>query len=768
MAASASVTVAAFGMDLTLLHTPIMIAAGLGVIVIAMTPHWNAFGQITFTMTILSALSFLGYAAFVTFFSELGPLSLTFSVLLLLLEIGAFTLLVLHTFEVLDVVCRLRWKRIFEPRPTTDYFPKVSLHLPAYNEPPEMVKQTLDALARLDYPNYEVIVIDNNTIDEETWKPVEEHCRQLGFTFFHLENWPGYKSGALNYALRHTASDTEIIGVVDSDYVVEPNYLRDLVGFFRDPKIAFVQTPQDYRDFDKNDPYEMACYHAYQYFFKVSMATRNERNGIIFGGTMGLLRREVLELVGGWDEWCITEDAEISLRILGRGYESVYVDRTYGRGLMPLNFNGLKKQRFRWAFGGMQLLRMHWAKLMPWSRWADRDNRLTFGQAFDYVSGGLQWLSDPLSFAFTSLLLVGGVALAFTHSFHLQPLAHAALFVPLVFIVFGVTKFLWAFRVRTGCSLIQAYRAFVILLSMTWVVTLACVLGLTKSEGVFLRTPKHREESSLIQHLKVAEREMWISGVCLGVIVLLLISEPISGPLVFLVGLLLWQSFIYGSTSQAVFWSWRSEMAVGDSPRRYMSRTTGERIRGMVTDARGVLAITGVLGLAVLLFYLAVINSPERERIFRTNPLQQPLIATPLVRNPPESFVKAKIFLEERATLQQDIEAIMKLWTEDGVIRDANYTPDNLGDDRVWTGTHQIRLRYAEEFARREYLHLEHRKVSVLIEETRAVLVNDLDARLLSDGTLQKVFLSRGDRWELVKKGDEWKIKSLTYNRAMR
>ena len=127
---------------------------------------------------------------------------------------------------------------------------------------------------------------------------------------------------------------------------------------------------------------------------------------------MGLIRRSTLEEIGGWDEWCITEDAEISLRILNMGYNSVYVDESYGKGLMPLNFEGLKKQRFRWSFGGMQILRMHWRKLLPWSRLSDSSNKLTAGQKFDYISGGLQWLNDPVAFAFTLILILSGAALS--------------------------------------------------------------------------------------------------------------------------------------------------------------------------------------------------------------------------------------------------------------------------------------------------------------------------------------------------------------------
>ncbi len=56
-------------------------------------------------------------------------------------------------------------------------FPKVSIHVPAYFEPPDMLKQTLDAVSRLDYPNFECVVIINNTPDPEFWQPIQDHCR---------------------------------------------------------------------------------------------------------------------------------------------------------------------------------------------------------------------------------------------------------------------------------------------------------------------------------------------------------------------------------------------------------------------------------------------------------------------------------------------------------------------------------------------------------------------------------------------------------------
>ena len=80
--------------------------------------------------------------------------------------------------------------------------------------------------------------IDNNTTDPALWEPVAEHCARLGprFRFFHLGKWPGFKAGALNFALRETAPDAEVIGVLDSDYMVSPDWLRCMVPHFADPE----------------------------------------------------------------------------------------------------------------------------------------------------------------------------------------------------------------------------------------------------------------------------------------------------------------------------------------------------------------------------------------------------------------------------------------------------------------------------------------------------------------------------------------------------
>src|SRR5258707_809553 len=101
--------------------------------------------------------------------------------------------------------------------------PKVSVHIPAYREPPDMLLRTIDSVARLDYPNFECVVVINNTPDPAFWQPIERRCRELGprFKFVCVENLRGFKAAALRLAMAETADDAEIIGVIDADYVVD-------------------------------------------------------------------------------------------------------------------------------------------------------------------------------------------------------------------------------------------------------------------------------------------------------------------------------------------------------------------------------------------------------------------------------------------------------------------------------------------------------------------------------------------------------------------
>ncbi len=290
--------------------------------------------------------------------------------------------------------------------------PFVSLHVPICSEPPDVVAKTLLALSDLRYAAYEVIVVDNNTEDERLWRPISHLCRDLGphFRFYHLPCWPGFKAGALNFALRQSSPEATVIGVVDSDYIVDCDYLADLVSYFGDSRIGFVQTPQNYRDWH-TECFGRMCYWEYWQFFAVGMMVRNEYNAILMHGTMNLVRKRALLDVGEWAEWCLTEDSELGLRILSAHYHSVYVPRTYGRGLVPFSYDAFRRQRRRWVMGGAQILVWHWRLFLPWG---GVSRGLSTAQKLRYLQGWMHWigaaaivLAMPMAVALSLAALVG-------------------------------------------------------------------------------------------------------------------------------------------------------------------------------------------------------------------------------------------------------------------------------------------------------------------------------------------------------------------------
>jgi exo-beta-1,3-glucanase (GH17 family)/cellulose synthase/poly-beta-1,6-N-acetylglucosamine synthase-like glycosyltransferase len=445
----------------------------------------RATGRIVYCVLIQGAVAALVWLATIPLEFYLRPAGWAGVAIMVPAAAAMLAVLLANGFEFVEVLWRHAWRREFRtlapPAPVNEPF--VSIHLPACNEPPEMVILTLDSLARLDYRNFEVIVVDNNTADEALWRPVAAHCARLGprFRFFRLPEWPGFKAGALNFALRETDARAEVIGVVDADYAVDRGWLARLVGHFADASVAVVQAPQAHREFEGAAFRRMANWE-FDGFFRVGMHHRNERNAIIQHGTMTLVRKTALEAVGGWAEWCICEDAELGLRLMQGGHELRYVDAVLGRGLTPADFGAFKAQRFRWAFGAMQILKRHWrALLLP--------GRLTAGQRYHFLTGWFSWFADALHlvFAFAALAWTAG-AIAFPGVFTL-PLD--LYLVPVL--VFLGCKALFGpvlYRARVDCSWADVLGASLASMGLSHAIARAVFAGLARRNGTFHRTAK--------------------------------------------------------------------------------------------------------------------------------------------------------------------------------------------------------------------------------------------------------------------------------------
>jgi len=365
------------------------------------------------------------------------------------------------------------------------YAPKVSIHIPAYREPPEMLKATLDAVAALDYPNFECVVVINNTPDPAFWQPVQEHCLALGqrFKFVNVDNMAGFKAGALRLALDHyTAEDAQIIGVIDADYVVQPDWLKDLVPLFADAKVGLVQAPQDHRD-GLRSPMHHAMNGEYAGFFDIGMVQRNEANSIIVHGTMCLIRRAAITDAGGWSSDTICEDTDLGLAIVERGWQTHYTNIRYGHGLLPDNYESYQKQRYRWAYGGFQIIKKHWRSLLPGS-----SAQLTREQKRGYGFGWLSWLgAESLGVVVAGLNLVWVPIVAFAEI----AVPDRILTIPiLASFAVSLIHFLVLYRLRVSTTAGQMAGSVIAAMSVQWTVARAVATGLVKDHLPFMRTAK--------------------------------------------------------------------------------------------------------------------------------------------------------------------------------------------------------------------------------------------------------------------------------------
>ncbi|HEY0472541.1 MAG TPA: glycosyltransferase family 2 protein [Kribbella sp.] len=538
----ATVVLAAIGYGLSVLvgTTPqrallaAIVVVAFSVVLLPVTPRWNGRARVCWSASTYLYVAYLVFIIHWTFVSHLGVVNTIGGVILWVLEVLAGLLAGAYLWELCDALGTQYWRRrVIDAGITVqpgEHQPFVSMHVPAHNEPPEMVIETLAALRRLNYPNYEIVAIDDNTEDPELWQPVEQWCATHGVKFMHLENWPGYKSGALNYALEHlTDPRTELVAVVDSDYQIQPDFLAHCARLFADPGLGFVQAPQDYRGW-RQARYYRRLYYSYRYFFAVSQPSRNERDAAIFAGTMGIIRRQAIEDLGGWDQWCITEDAELSLRMLRAGWTGLHVDASYGEGIMPLTFEALKSQRYRWCFGGIQILRMHWRSLVP-GPINDR-NRLTLGQRWGYLSGGLQWYGDLLGVIFYLFLLAGAANLALGGGELFRRITGFLVAAVPVLVLVGLLRAVALLRRGTDASWRDAFGAYFIWQATALVVARASVLGLFAKEAVFMRTPKTFDKASRWDVIKANRAESLLAA-CGVVGMAAALSHPttLSGPL---------------------------------------------------------------------------------------------------------------------------------------------------------------------------------------------------------------------------------------------
>lgn len=230
----------------------------------------------------------------------------------------------------------------------------VDVFIATYNEPLELLRETAICAVSIQYPHKTCILDDGNRPE------VAELAQELGCEYFSRFNHADAKAGNLNNALERTTG--EFILVLDADHVPEPQIIDQLIGFFRDRKIAVVQTAQDFYNLDSFQHLtswrSKYLWQQQELFFNVIQPGKDRYNAAFYCGSPALLRREALTQVGGFATGTITEDMHTGMRLQKKGWRVLYHNATLARGLAPQTFLGFATQWRRWGQGAMQVLRV--------------------------------------------------------------------------------------------------------------------------------------------------------------------------------------------------------------------------------------------------------------------------------------------------------------------------------------------------------------------------------------------------------------------------
>lgn len=361
--------------------------------------------------------------------------------------------------------------------------PLVSAHIPSYNEPATLLKNTIRALSKQKHEQLEVLILDNNTPDPKVWKPVAKYCRDLGkrFKFEHIDHLAGFKAGALNLMRQQTNPKAQYITTIDSDYETVPTFLSTALQYFGDPKVGFVQFPQAY--FNANHR-NRGIVLEYSYFFDTYMNAANVYHSVNATGTLTIFRKDVLDQIGHYNTGSITEDADIGYRFITAGYYGVFVNQVVGRGLMPYDIADYKKQKLRWATGNAVILKSFFTKELF-------DRRLNWKQKANLFAQLTAWLNFTLLPACIVMFYAGMLLLEPATVQHNLYAVLSVLLSSATIIIFLVLKFTaYYFRYLGMQSFRTILRAYLIHLSMYWIYASAGFRVLVRSQLAFVRTNK--------------------------------------------------------------------------------------------------------------------------------------------------------------------------------------------------------------------------------------------------------------------------------------
>jgi cellulose synthase/poly-beta-1,6-N-acetylglucosamine synthase-like glycosyltransferase len=365
-----------------------------------------------------------------------------------------------------------------------DQLPRVTIQLPLFNEATVAVR-LLEAVAKTDYPRdrLEIQVLDDSTDETQAIASAAvERLRREGvdMVYLHRVNRVGYKAGALAEGLK--TAKGELVAVFDADFIPTPDFLRNVVGHFNDPRVGMVQTRWGHLNREFSVLTQVQALMLDGHHLVENRARFGAGNLFNFSGTGGIWRRQAIDEAGGWEHDTLTEDLDLSYRAQLAGWRFVYRDDVVSPAELPEDVSAFRAQQFRWAKGTVQTSR----KLL----WRVLTSRLSLSQRAEAFFHLTPHFAYPLMVLLSVLLLP---ALIFMPATNAQTMLLVDL--PLVIGTTGSLSMFYAMaEAAQGRSRLSAlYRLPMVIAlgaGLAPHLTKAVYEGLSAMAGEFVRTPK--------------------------------------------------------------------------------------------------------------------------------------------------------------------------------------------------------------------------------------------------------------------------------------
>lgn len=286
--------------------------------------------------------------------NQIWTIAIWFVELLAFIEVGTFLLIMSRTNQ-------RSAQADASQRQVRTVFPAVDVFIPTYNEPLDVLEKTIIGGLNIDYPNKKIWILDDG---RRGW--LEDYCQKKGVGYLTRPDNLHAKAGNLNHALTQTSG--EFICIFDADFVPFTDFIKRTIGFFDNPTIGIVQTPQH---FYNKDPVQTNLSISDDYpdeqrlFFDEMAASRDAWDAAFCCGSCSIQRRAALEAVGGVPTESITEDLLSTLVLLRKGYRTIYLNERLSIGLAAESIQGFFVQRERWCQGAVQSLFLKSGPLGP-------------------------------------------------------------------------------------------------------------------------------------------------------------------------------------------------------------------------------------------------------------------------------------------------------------------------------------------------------------------------------------------------------------------